>query len=75
VDLPTAYKTKTVELINRDGSVRDTFTLRAAEEWPEVVLWGAFDARTAFVRDRKGQYREAGHIAAPIQHFSGDWQY
>jgi hypothetical protein len=59
MDLTTAYATKRVELINKDGSIRDTFTLRPAEEWPEVVIFGVADARRTFVRDKGGKYREA----------------
>jgi hypothetical protein len=65
MDLVTAYVSKKVELINKDGSIRDSFTLTAASEWPEVVIFGV-DARRTFVRDRKGQYREASHVMAPM---------
>jgi hypothetical protein len=78
MDLTTAYATKKVELINGDGTVRDVFTLPAAAEWPEVVIWGVADARRTFVRDRKGQYREATYAVAPmppLQQFNGDWRY
>jgi hypothetical protein len=78
MDLTTAYATKKVELINRDGTMRDVFTLAAATEWPEVVIWGVADARRTFVRDRKGQYREATYAVAPmppLRQFDGDWRY
>jgi hypothetical protein len=78
MDLTTAYATKRVELINKDGSIRDTFTLRPAEEWPEVVIFGVADARRTFVRDKGGKYREASHRVVPmppLASWSGDWCY
>jgi hypothetical protein len=76
MDLTTAYVTKRVELINRDGTIRDSFTLQPAEEWPQAVIWGVF--KRVFLRDRGGAYREVSSTRAPmppLQKLNGDWHY
>jgi hypothetical protein len=66
MNLTTAYRPKEITLTRKDGTVCDTFTMPAASEWPQVVIFGVADARRTFIRDKGGRYVEASHVMSPM---------
>jgi hypothetical protein len=77
MSITDAYAVKKIELYTKDGKLHDSFTIEQGKDWPDVVIWGVYDARKIFVRDLKG-YREATSMNAPmpvVETVNAGWSY